>query len=181
MILDVSLETERLVLRRFRQGDIEPMIEMDSDPRVRRYIGDGSMPKPEKLSAEVRRWVESPEKDYGRLGFWAVTVKPDDAFRGWACLNPRGDGIEVGYRLPVDVWGRGYATEAARRLLDYGFDTCGLEEIFAITHPDNRASQRVLEKAGLLFRRMTTFEGQPVTYYTVTRSDRTNGNVHERP
>ena len=72
-------------------------------------------------------------------------------FVGWYCLKycpPTAD-VEVGYRLLFDAWGKGYATEGAQALIDYGFDRLGVNRIIGVTHPGNKASQHVLQKSGL--------------------------------
>jgi len=88
---------------------------------------------------------------YPGLGIWHASRRDTGAFVGWFSLKyaGRSPDIEVGYRLVPAVWGKGYATEGATALVDYGFDDLDLDRIIGVTHPGNRASQRVLLKAGL--------------------------------
>lgn len=144
------LETDRLLLRPMHAADVDALVAMDSDPEVMRYIASGVATDLAAKRAKVKAFVASPPYR-APLGFWAITRRGDDRFRGWACLKPleQGPEIEVGYRLPKAEWGQGFATEATARLLRHGFESVELEEIVAVTHPENTASQRVLEKAGL--------------------------------
>jgi RimJ/RimL family protein N-acetyltransferase len=84
-------------------------------------------------------------------GVWHATRRDTGAFIGWYCLKycPPTCDVEVGYRLLREAWGQGFATEGATELVRYGYDDLGLDKIIGVTHPGNRASQRVLMKAGL--------------------------------
>ena len=113
-----------------------------------RYIGDGSAGTRASVSAALAR-ARKYYRNFPGLGVWPAEA--GGVFIGWFCLNyvPDTIEVEVGYRLRPQAWGRGYATEGARALVRYGFDTLGLYRIIGLTHPDNVASQRVLQKAGL--------------------------------
>ena len=144
------LETLRLELRDFVAADLDDLYRLDSDPRVMRYIGDG---KPASRAAVVKvltRIVRYPAL-YPDLGIWRASRRDTGAFVGWFSLKYAGKSpdIEVGYRLVPEAWGRGFATEGARALVDYGFDDLDLDRIIGVTDPGNKASQRVLMKAGL--------------------------------
>jgi ribosomal-protein-alanine N-acetyltransferase len=117
---------------------------------VMRYIGDGSIDTRESAARAVSRSMKY-YGNYPGLGVWPAEDGTTGTFVGWFCLKyvPQTVEIEVGYRLAPDAWGRGYATEGARALVRYGFDQLGLDRIIGLTHPDNAASQRVLQKAGL--------------------------------
>jgi ribosomal-protein-alanine N-acetyltransferase len=142
--------TSRLVLRAFRSADIDDVFRLDSDPRVMRYIGDGSVHKRAQVAAALAR-AGAYYRNYPGLGVWPVEERAGGRFIGWFCLKyvPDTVEVEVGYRLLPEAWGKGYATEGASALLRYGFDVLGLYRIIGITHPENAASQRVLQKAGL--------------------------------
>jgi hypothetical protein len=88
---------------------------------------------------------------YPDLGIWHASRRDTGAFIGWFSLKYAGKSpdIEIGYRLPHAGWGRGFATEGAQAMADYGFDDLGLHRIIGVTHRGNKASQRVLMKAGL--------------------------------
>jgi RimJ/RimL family protein N-acetyltransferase len=144
------LVTDRLALREFRADDVESLHRLNSDPRVMRFIGDGSTGTREATELAVTRSMKY-YANYPGLGVWPAEDRDNGAFLGWFCLKyvPRTFEIEVGYRLAPDAWGRGYASEGARAVVRYGFDELGLDRIIGLTHPDNAASQRVLQKAGL--------------------------------
>lgn len=142
------LTTERLSLREFRPDDAENLYRLDRDPRVMRYIGDGSVGTRASVAAALSRATEYYARFPG-LGVWPAET--GGKFIGWFCLKyvPATVEVEVGYRLLRQAWGHGFATEGARALVRHGFDTLGLYRIIGLTHPDNAASQRVLQKSGL--------------------------------
>jgi [ribosomal protein S5]-alanine N-acetyltransferase len=156
-----TLRTERLVLTDFTHDDFAPTYAMDCDPLVMRFIGDGK--------AEARPFEEYSRFFSERVGLWlsahhhlwALRAHDRDEFLGWAILKPVKETphVEVGYRMPQSSWRKGYATEATRAVLGYGFNTVGLNEITAVTHPDNAASQHVLTKCGLVRDGMLNYNG----------------------
>ncbi|PLX38055.1 MAG: hypothetical protein C0606_07385 [Hyphomicrobiales bacterium] len=145
-----TMTTTRLILEPLTLDDIELCATMDADPQVRRYFGP--ITDWDAYRERTRSFIAGPYAD--GLGFWKIAEKAaPGTFLGWVLLIPlagEGPGIEIGYRLRSEVWGRGIATEAAAAVRDHGFATCGLDEIIAVTHPDNAGSQRVLEKIGVL-------------------------------
>ena len=170
-----TLTTARLSLHDLvSEADYCACYAMDCDPMVVRYVGTGE--------AEKRPFEEYRDFMRGRLALWtserfhmwAMCLHGSDEFLGWAILKPIRDTshVEVGYRMPQSSWGKGYATEATRAVLDYGFNELGLEEITAVTHPDNTASQHVLTKCGL--RRDGTLDyngGGEIPFFRLPRSD----------
>jgi ribosomal-protein-alanine N-acetyltransferase len=144
------MQTLRLDLREFRRGDFADLQRLDSDPRVMKYINGGKLSTADEIDAALARATGYYRNYYG-LGAWHTTRRDTGAFIGWFCLKycPPTCGIEVGYRLVHDAWGQGFATEGATELVRYGFDDLGLDRIIGVTHPGNRASQKVLMKAGL--------------------------------
>jgi [ribosomal protein S5]-alanine N-acetyltransferase len=147
----VMLRSERLLLTDLTADELPHLYAMDRDPMVMRYIGDGK--------AETRSFEEFSAFFRERIGLWAserfhiwaMREHGRDEFLGWAMLKPirNTPHVEVGYRMPQSSWGKGYATEATRAILDYAFNVLNLEEITAVTHPENAASQHVLTKSGL--------------------------------
>lgn len=142
--------THRLALSEIEVEHGNELHELDSDPRVMRYVGMGRPATREEIDAVMRR-VPRAYAIFPGLGTWRATRRDNGEFIGWFALKyiPRTSVVEVGYRLRHAAWGRGYATEGARSLVDYGFDELGLHRIVGVTHPENLASQRVLAKAGL--------------------------------
>ena len=146
-----ALSSKRLLMTDLSDADFVATYAMDTDPLVMRHIGTG---EPEtKPFDEYRAFITQRLGLWlsDRFHMWAMRLHGSDEFLGWVMLKPIRDTphVEVGYRMPQSSWGKGYATEATRAVLDYGFNTVGLDEITAVTHPDNAASQHVLTKCGL--------------------------------
>jgi RimJ/RimL family protein N-acetyltransferase len=144
------LETLRLEMRAFVPEDFDEMLRLDSDPRVMKYIADGKPAGRDAVAMRLKRFIRYPSL-YPDLGVWRAARRDTGAYIGWFCFNYAGKSadIEVGYRLLPKAWGQGFATEGATALVDYGFDDLDLDRIIGVTHPGNKASQRVLMKAGL--------------------------------
>ncbi len=145
-----ELETGRLILRQWRDSDAGAFAAMTGDPEVMRYF-------PAPLSrAESDALLGRARWKWRELGlcFFAVEVKGGD-FIGFAGLNPPPfeahftPCVEVGWRLARHAWGKGYATEAARASLAYGFGTLGLDAIVSFTVPGNTRSRAVMERIGM--------------------------------
>ena len=160
------LETERLVLRAWRPEDAAEAFRIYGDPAVMRFIGTGATTgSVEETATRLQRYIGHHEK-FG-FGLWATIEKSTGRLIGNTGLTSLDGGpeIEVGYHLSQEAWGKGYATEVAGALLDYGFQTLGLQTILAVTHPDNVASQRVLEKVGMIRQGMGHYYGQDLVVF----------------
>jgi RimJ/RimL family protein N-acetyltransferase len=148
-----DLLTERLVLRRWQESDLEPWAAMNADPQVREHLGE--LLTREQSDSSVARF--QAEFDARGFGWFAVEVRQTGEFIGFAGLDevdeemPVRDegGVEIGWRLARASWGHGYATEAARAVLTFGFDTLGLTEILALTTAGNVRSQAVMRRLGM--------------------------------
>jgi RimJ/RimL family protein N-acetyltransferase len=156
--VDVYLETERLILRRFTPADVDLVTALDADPAVMRYVNGGRpTPRDEIRDVYLPAWMAYYEAG-DRYGFWAAIEKRTSAFLGWFHLRPHegepDDQPELGYRLIASSWGRGYATEGSRALIRKAFRGLGAHRVYAATMVVNVASWRVMEKAGLLFVRV---------------------------
>ncbi len=167
------LETLRLELREFVAADRPDLERLDADPRVMKYIGSGRVWTPEEISAAITR-VQRAYRLYPGLGSWRASRRDTGAYIGWFSLKyvPDTVEIEVGYRLLPEAWGQGCATEGATELVNYGFDDLGLQRIIGITHPDNAASQRVLQKAGLKDAGWGHYYGGRVRLFAALASER---------
>ena len=169
--------TRRLRLRRWRAEDAPRLAALNADAEVMRYIGSGAPAYHEAL-AEAEAFVAAPPD--GPLARWAIEDRADGAFHGWVGLLPFDDTdeVEIAFRLARASWGRGIATEAARRVIDHGFADLHLARIVAVTAPGNRASRRVLEKLGLEHRGHRTAYGVAGCWYCVlTRADWETGTA----
>jgi RimJ/RimL family protein N-acetyltransferase len=149
------LETERLLLRCFTADDAGVLVELDSDPAVMRYVTGGRPTPRAEIETEILpAWLGWYERTPG-YGFWAAIEKAGGAFIGWFHLRPadddRPDEPELGYRLCTSAWGKGYATEGSRALIERAFRELGAERVTAGTMAINVASRRVMEKAGLRY------------------------------
>ena len=153
-----TFETDRLILRERTLADIESCIEMDREPEVVKYI-----PEVNKLvngtSANERKHREfireRTEAEYPEgMGYWVIESKEDQRqFVGWILLIPLdavGPEIEIGWRLKRKYWGKGYATEAAKVILQYAFEFLEIKEVVAYIDQMNKGSIRVAEKIGLV-------------------------------
>jgi len=150
----ILLETARLRLRRFVPADVDRLVDLDSDPEVTRHVSFG-VPTPRTRYAEeiLPRWLAQYEAT-PLLGYWAAELRDVEAFVGWFHLRP--DRIdegeqELGYRLKRAAWGQGYATEAGRALVRHGFERVAAGKISARALKANTASQRVMQKCGLVY------------------------------
>jgi RimJ/RimL family protein N-acetyltransferase len=135
----------RLALARFCEGDVEAVRRFASDPEVCRYTGWG----PNTLD-ETRAFVAEAVQRHSYR--YDLAVLRDGEVIGSASVwttVPEHRAGELGYTIRRDCWGHGHATEVARLLVELGFDQLGLERLAATCDPDNAASVRVLEKAGL--------------------------------
>jgi RimJ/RimL family protein N-acetyltransferase len=164
------LTTERLLLRQRHENDIPAILRMHLDPEVMRFVGDGRMPDPVELEKRTR---ERCATDFGMgLGYWSVFPhgRPDD-YLGYVVLSPvpESTDIELSYGMRRDAWGRGFATEASRAGLDFGFRVRGLPEIVALTYPDNLRSQRVIAKLGFTPAGVRHAYGRDLLYFRLRR------------
>jgi RimJ/RimL family protein N-acetyltransferase len=153
------LETDRLLLRQWRTADKVPFAQLNADARVMEYYpaclttaeSDGFVDRLTALIAD-RGW-----------GLWAVELKNTQKFIGYVGLHvptadlPCNPCVEVGWRLAYEYWGQGYAPEAAKAALQFGFESLQLAEIVSFTAMGNMRSQRVMEKLGM-HRDSETFE-----------------------
>jgi ribosomal-protein-alanine N-acetyltransferase len=148
------LETERLLLRPWKNEDLEPFAELCADPEVMRFFPE--VLTREKTDLLVSRCREKTANDGFSMA--PVEVKATGEFLGFVGLNvpayaaplPFDPCVEIGWRLKRSAWGKGYASEAAREWLRFGFETMGLEEIVAFTIPDNLPSQKVMKRIGMI-------------------------------
>lgn len=147
----IELESPRLILRRWNESDREPFYQMNSDPDVMRFL-----PKP--LSREESdAMIVRMEEHFERNGFswWALEKKETREFIGFAGLViPTFEAhftpcVEIGWRLAKAHWKNGYATEAAKAALEFGFSKIGLQEIVSLTVPANLPSIAVMERLGM--------------------------------
>ena len=179
-----ELETERLRLRGWREGDLAPLAALNADPRVMEHFPKVlSLAESEAMLGRVRaHWAA-----HG-FGWWVVERRDDSAFLGIAgLLRPSFEAhftpcVELGWRLATDAWGYGYATEAARAVVRHGFEALAprLREILAFTVPGNARSRQVMDRLGMRHDPADDFdhpklpEGHPLRRHVLYRLDRAN-------
>jgi len=146
------IETERLILRSWTLGDVEAAFTVWGDPEVMRFVDDG---KPFDTLDRTRRSIERGMEAQRRLGFsiWPMVEKSEAEVIGCCGFHYFGEGpaLELIVHLARSRWGRGYATEAARACIEYGFIELGAERIVAAVHPKNIRSRQVIRKAGMTY------------------------------
>lgn len=155
--MDLIIETERLILRPLEIADAEALFAMDKNPNVHKYLWQ----KPTQDLSESIKIIEMVQKQYAenKIGRFATILKETGEFIGWTGIKFVNDHIEngktnfydYGYRLVEQFWNKGYATEASKAWLEYGFNQMNLQEMNAYTHAENGASNHILQKVGFNF------------------------------
>lgn len=162
-----SIETERLILKLYEENDRESFVGLLTDERVMKYVDKGVMSPhaAEALWNKMMGWYGQ-----GMDTVWAVFSKEDGSYLGNASIRPRLEkpsDWEVGYYLVPGAWGKGFGSELAKRLVEYGFEDLGLEAVFATVDYENVPSRRILEKAGMSFFEELVDEQGPFCLYRV--------------
>lgn len=149
--MDVIFTSARLRFVEFTMADAPLIYELNSDPDVVRYLHEPLTTL--EVANDVLMNTILPQYAKYQHGRWAMYLKDTGEFIGWCGLKyrPEMKMVDLGYRLMKKYWGQGYATEAARRCIEYGFQVLAMKKIFAAAHVDNTASQKVLEKVGMQF------------------------------
>jgi len=166
--MKIILKTKRLILREFVPEDLNEYAKLDSDPDVMKYISNGKTRTFQEIQSDLERIIKYNSENEG-FGLWAVIEKNNKKFIGWFCLKhlDKTDEIEVGYRLIREFWGKGFASEGTKALIEYGFQIFKLKRIVAVADPENKASLRVLEKAGLEFEKLAYYYNSDVAYFSI--------------
>jgi RimJ/RimL family protein N-acetyltransferase len=161
------VSSDRLVYRMFEQSDLEDYASMCGDAEVMRYLGDGT-----PLSrAEAWRNMALVMGHWSLRGFglWAVEERSTGCLVGRVgCWQPEGwPGLEVGWTLRREFWGRGYATEAGRTALEYAFSQLGQSRVISLIHPSNGPSIAVALRLGMRRDHESELMGRPVVVYGI--------------
>ncbi len=163
-----SIETARLRLRTFRLSDAHDFYRIWTDPEVIKFFPPWPLTR-EKVANIIARSLERwRERDFG---LWALELKESGELIGNCGLQhlDKTAEVEVAYTLDKPYWGCGYATEAAKAALRYGFTEAGIERIVAITDPLNVSSRHVMEKLGMKYEKVTHFYEVENVYYSIER------------
>src|SRR5574337_874481 len=165
-----TLQTSRLIMRAFTEDDAVPMHRILSGKGVLRYFPTTDPPPPERVQKLVLNALKHwEERGYG---LWAVELRTTGELIGRCGLQliAETDEVEIDFILGNSFWGQGYATEAGQAAMQYGFDTLSTSTIVGIVHPQNEASQRVLEKLGMVRTRQAVYFGMDCFRYAMERS-----------
>jgi ribosomal-protein-alanine N-acetyltransferase len=155
--MTLILETDRLIIREMLHEDAEALLDMDSNQNVHKYLWQ----KPYTNIDDIHTYIDKVRNQYilNRIGRFSTIIKETNELIGWTGIKYIDDHIEngntnfydYGYRLNEKHWNKGYATEASKAWLEYGFNQMNIKEMNAYTHFDNGASNHVLQKVGFSF------------------------------
>lgn len=164
------LETERLILREWQHGDLEPYADFVANEEMMRYLGGQTTDRSgawRQIATLVGHWAMRGH------GFWALEEKETGDFVGRVGVwEPEGwPATEVGWSIMPQHHRKGFAAEAGYASAKWGFETLGLESIISVIHPDNVASIGVAKKIGETFDHTTELLGMPVHIYKVAKGD----------
>ncbi|MDQ4144792.1 MAG: GNAT family N-acetyltransferase [Actinomycetota bacterium] len=156
------IHTARLYLRPIKPEDKQQLLNLFADAKVMQFSDEGKPQTPEW----VNQWVDEAVRDYQELGYGVMIVEDRQSgdLLGYCGLFRHNDidgraETELGYRLVGTSWGKGYATEAAKAVLDHAHVKSGLERVVAMVDPDNAASRRVAEKIGMEYEKDIMMDG----------------------
>lgn len=151
--MKLPIITERLILRKLTEDDVDHIFLLDSNPEVMKYVGASPITKKEESAKMLENIINQYERNgTGRL---AVIEKESNQFIGWSGIKLLTDEVngfknvyELGYRFLPEFWGKGYATESALASLDLGFNQLNADKIYAYADVDNKSSNHILTKLG---------------------------------
>ena len=150
--MSALIETERLVLKPWGQGDADAALSIYAAPQVSRWLTPDlrSLRTPEDMKTVLRRWGDVEERS--AVGHWAAHSRDDGAVVGGLSLQyspPGGDSVSIAWQLAPTAWGHGYATEAGAALIRWAMHERGLIEVFAVVQPDNERAAATAERIGM--------------------------------
>jgi RimJ/RimL family protein N-acetyltransferase len=163
------LETTRLRLEPMTEAHLDGLFAMNSDPAVMRYIS--GVPETREATLAMIKRVQQRWKHWG-FSWWSLCEKDSGDIIGaggvqYLGLDPANP-HEIGWRLRADKWGQGLASEAARCMTAFAFEELDAPLLCAICHPENRASSRLMERLGMLYRRQEVWNDMPSSVYDIT-------------
>jgi [ribosomal protein S5]-alanine N-acetyltransferase len=164
-----SLETERLILRPFREDDLDRLAELFANRDFMRFsLGPYTREQTAAFLDKIIGWQRT-----GLPSLFAVELKPDRPLLGYCGFfhHPPEvtNEVEIGYRLHPDYWNRGLMTEAARGVRDHAFRDLKLPRVISLVHPENIASRRVAEKNGMTVEKQIIFRGFATLVFAIER------------
>ena len=164
-----TIETERLLLRAWREEDLDPYARMCADPEVMRYIGSGRPLDRDEAWRQIAVFIG--HWHLRGYGLWVLESREDGSFIGRVGLwQPEGwPGLEIGWSLARPYWGRGYATEAGEASREFAWESVGAEDVISLIQPENEASRRVAERLGMHLDRRQLLGTDEVLVYRAVR------------
>jgi RimJ/RimL family protein N-acetyltransferase len=162
-----TLETERLLFRPFREGDLDDLAALYGDAEVMRFLGNGNPRDREQTKERLDRML-GHWREHG-FGIWALSDKGGGFVGRCGVAYQHHPDAELAYILARTYWGKGLATEAARAALKYAFEVVGVARVVAFARVENVASRRVLEKVGMSLVGTYAYGGFPAVLYAVDR------------
>jgi RimJ/RimL family protein N-acetyltransferase len=176
-----TIETERLILRRWRETDVVPLSAINADPEVMRWIGDGTTRSQEQTRASIGAWQRA--WDERGFGLFAVEVRATGELAGLTGLAVPDflpevlPAVEIGWRFGRQFWSQGLGTEAARAALRFGLVDRDLDRIISIIQVGNGGSERIAQKLGMTLERETIDPNcaRPVRVYDISKPDHLAG------
>jgi ribosomal-protein-alanine N-acetyltransferase len=172
-----TLASPRLILRPFLSEDIDRLHSIYQVKDVLKYFPGSSIPSLEKVERFVtRQHTHWQEHAYGN---WAILPAGAKEISGWAGLQylPELDETEVGFLLAKPFWGQGFASEAARLSIQFGFEEIALDHIIALVHPENTASLAVVKKCGFEYEATIPLWGADLMRHTLKRPQVRNTGI----
>lgn len=164
-------ETERLIVRQYMLDDIEQLFKIMSDSRVHTYTKDKDHPWNEQRTEEYIRYMMN--KDFRTLDCFhgAVIVKKTNQLIGLCGLNPyKANEPEIEFKIGVPYWGKGYATELGKQMIQDSFAATDIAGIYGMAQPENAASRKVLEKIGMKYLGNQIFRNHEDAFYYIANS-----------
>lgn len=167
--MHLILQTPHLLLRQFTLDDAPLLLLLNSNPEVLKYLHEPLL-KTEEQALQVLQNIILPQYK-NNLGRWAIHLKSTNEFIGWCGLKYLADTdeIDLGYRLMQQFWGNGYAYEAAKHTMDYGFNQLHLKTIVGRAHIDNVGSLKILQKIGMQFIKDEIVDNCPVKTFMLSK------------
>jgi len=168
-----NLETERTIMRKLTKEDAKDFYALNLDEEVLKYTGDQPFENIQKSKDFLSNYDQYEKYGVGRL---AVIEKASSKFIGWCGLkyNPEKKEYDIGFRFFRDYWNKGFATETAKRCLDYGFKELGIARIVGRAVKENTASIKVLEKLEMTFKETFDFGGHDGVIYEQTNNEKSS-------
>ncbi|MEP7128216.1 MAG: GNAT family N-acetyltransferase [Chitinophagales bacterium] len=171
--MKLILETPRLLLRELSQDDYQNFFDLNNDPEVVKYVGDGAFAS---INAAKNFLLNYDQYEKYGIGRWAVILKASNEFTGWCGLkfqpelSETGE-VDLGYRFSIKFWGQGIGSEAAKACVDYGFQQLHYKRIIGRVMTGNIASVKVLEHCGMHFVKEMKFEEHPGLWFEIENPD----------